>query len=63
MTPPDDGGEDSNDAGGRVIDPEGRLFGIVNIVDALVVLLVIAVVSRGLSYCYLAAAANPIVGS
>ena len=39
-------GEDG-ESGGRLIDAQGRLFGLVNIVDALVVLLVAAVVIAG----------------
>ena len=45
MTASDDGEEETD--GGRLIDAQGRLFGLVNIVDALVVLLVAAVVVAG----------------
>jgi len=45
MTASDDGEEETD--GGRLIDAQGRLFGLVNIVDALVVFLVAAVVVAG----------------
>ena len=35
--------------GGRIIDGEGRLFGLVNVVDALVVLVVLAIVVAGVA--------------
>ncbi|SDJ69999.1 protein of unknown function [Halovenus aranensis] len=41
--------KDSDDDSRRFLDDEGRLFGLVNIVDALVVLLVLAVVVAGVA--------------
>lgn len=49
MASSDDGDEGGDSTGSRLIDEQGRLLGLVNIVDALVVLLVLAVVVAGVA--------------
>ncbi len=45
----DDGDEGGDSTGSRLIDEQGRLLGLVNIVDAVVALLVLAVVVAGVA--------------
>ena len=52
MASSDDGDEDGDRTGSRLIDEQGRLFGLVNVVDALVVLLVLAVVVAGVALLF-----------
>jgi hypothetical protein len=52
MASSNDRDEDGDSTGSRLIDRKGRLLGLVNIVDAVVVLLVLAVVVAGIALLF-----------